>query len=172
MSTPADDPSAPLGESIIEPLPARMLNEFVYCPRLFYYEHVEGVFVHNADTRRGAALHKRVDGASGALPRAAKVKEPVETKETGERADGAESAASAGDASAPTDESSSASETIHSRSVSLASDRLGVTAKMDLVEVRTGAEGDLFEGKRGHVAYCVFSGYASGRTGRRALAAG
>jgi len=33
---------------------------------------------------------------------------------------------------------------IHSRSVSLASDRLGVTAKMDLVEVRTGAEGDLF----------------------------
>ncbi len=21
-------------------LPARMLNEFVYCPRLFYYEHV------------------------------------------------------------------------------------------------------------------------------------
>ena len=23
-------------------LPARMLNEFVYCPRLFYYEWVEG----------------------------------------------------------------------------------------------------------------------------------
>ena len=28
-------------------LPARMLNEFVYCPRLFYYEWVEGVFAHN-----------------------------------------------------------------------------------------------------------------------------
>ncbi len=28
-------------------LPARMINEVIYCPRLFYYEHVEGVFVHN-----------------------------------------------------------------------------------------------------------------------------
>src|SRR5258705_13033716 len=33
-------------------LPARMINEFVYCPRLFYYEYVEGVFVDNADTIR------------------------------------------------------------------------------------------------------------------------
>ena len=41
--------SAPLGDSTQEPLPVRMLNEFVYCPRLFYYEHVEGVFLHNAD---------------------------------------------------------------------------------------------------------------------------
>ena len=31
-------------------LPARMLNEFVYCPRLFFYEWVEGVFAHSADT--------------------------------------------------------------------------------------------------------------------------
>lgn len=51
-----------------QPLPARMLNEFVYCPRLFYYEHVEGVFLHNADTLRGSALHKRVDAGKGALP--------------------------------------------------------------------------------------------------------
>lgn len=53
-----------------QPLPARMLNEFVYCPRLFYYEHVEGVFLHNADTLRGSALHKRVDTGKGALPAA------------------------------------------------------------------------------------------------------
>ena len=26
-------------------IPAGMLNEFVYCPRLFYYEFVEGMFV-------------------------------------------------------------------------------------------------------------------------------
>jgi hypothetical protein len=39
-----------------------MLNEFVYCPRLFYYEFVEGVFVESADTLRGAAVHSRVDG--------------------------------------------------------------------------------------------------------------
>jgi CRISPR-associated protein Cas1 len=25
-------------------LPARMVNEFVYCPRLFFYEFVEGIF--------------------------------------------------------------------------------------------------------------------------------
>jgi CRISPR-associated protein Cas1 len=54
----------------MEPLPARMMNEFVYCPRLFYYEFVEGVFVDNADTTRGAALHARVDRGSGALPAA------------------------------------------------------------------------------------------------------
>lgn len=45
-----------------------MLNEFVYCPRLFFYEHVEGVFVHNADTERGKDIHKRVDRGSGAMP--------------------------------------------------------------------------------------------------------
>jgi len=135
MSTPADDPLKPPGwsiveppgESIVEPLPARMLNEFVYCPRLFYYEHVEGVFVHNADTRRGAALHKRVDSGKGALPAA-------------QPAAAAQSEISDLKSEIPPPEA----EVIHSRSVSLASDRLGVTAKMDLVEVRTGAEGDLF----------------------------
>jgi len=45
-----------------------MLNEFVYCPRLFYYEHVEGVFVESADTVKGAAVHARVDKGKGALP--------------------------------------------------------------------------------------------------------
>ncbi len=49
-------------------LPARMLNEFVYCPRLFFYEHVDGIFVHNADTERGKDIHTRVDKGSGALP--------------------------------------------------------------------------------------------------------
>ncbi len=98
----AADGQAAGGESgaTAEPLPARMLNEFVYCPRLFYYEHVEGVFVHNADTLRGAAVHTRVDSGSGAMP--ASDEQP---------------------------------ETIHSRSVSLGSERLGVTAKIDLVEL-------------------------------------
>jgi CRISP-associated protein Cas1 len=101
-----------------EPLPARMLNEFVYCPRLFYYEHVEGVFVHNADTTRGAAIHKRVDSGSGALPPAASKPETEKGKPENEE------------------------ELIHSRSVSLGSDRLGVTAKIDLVEVRGGVAGE------------------------------
>jgi CRISPR-associated protein Cas1 len=49
-------------------LPARMVNEFVYCPRLFYYEWVEGVFAHSADTLEGAQRHERVDDRADALP--------------------------------------------------------------------------------------------------------
>lgn len=47
-------------------LPARMINEFVYCRRLFYYEQVQGVFVESADTLEGSAEHKRVDKEGGA----------------------------------------------------------------------------------------------------------
>lgn len=54
-------------------IPARMLNEFVYCQRLFYYEFVEGVFVENADTLRGGAIHKKVDAGKGDRPPAAKL---------------------------------------------------------------------------------------------------
>ena len=60
----------PKAEADPESIPARMLNEFVYCPRLFYYEHVEGVFVESADTVKGAAVHARVDKGKGALPKA------------------------------------------------------------------------------------------------------
>ena len=51
-----------------EQIPARMLNEFVYCPRLYFYEHVEGIFVESVDTLRGAAIHARVDGGKGSMP--------------------------------------------------------------------------------------------------------
>jgi CRISPR-associated protein Cas1 len=53
-----------------EYLPARMLNEFVYCPRLFYLEHVDGLFTHNADTIEGVAKHRRVDQKTDELPAA------------------------------------------------------------------------------------------------------
>src|SRR5260370_6148267 len=85
-------------------LPARMVNEFVYCPRLFFYEWVEGLFRESKDTVEGKFQHQRVDAKSTELPK-------------------------------PED---AAAETIHSRSVTLASDRLRVIAKMDLVE---GSEG-------------------------------
>jgi CRISP-associated protein Cas1 len=49
-------------------LPARMLNEFVYCPRLFFYEWVEGVFRHSSDTVDGAQKHERGDARQDALP--------------------------------------------------------------------------------------------------------
>ncbi len=81
-------------------LPARMLNEFVYCPRLFFYEWVDGIFAHSSDTIEGALRHETL----------------------GEKAE----------ALAPAD--AEGQERIHARSVSLSSDRLGLTAVIDLVE--------------------------------------
>ncbi|KZS58233.1 CRISPR-associated protein Cas1 [Mycobacterium kansasii] len=49
-------------------LPARMINEFVYCPRLFYLEWVEGRFAESDDTRIGQQVHRRVDTETGAAP--------------------------------------------------------------------------------------------------------
>ncbi|KZS61460.1 CRISPR-associated endonuclease Cas4/Cas1 [Mycobacterium ostraviense] len=49
-------------------LPARMINEFVYCPRLFYLEWVEGRFADSDDTRVGQQVHRRVDTETGAAP--------------------------------------------------------------------------------------------------------
>ncbi|WP_373199341.1 CRISPR-associated endonuclease Cas4g/Cas1g [Mycobacterium marinum] len=49
-------------------LPARMVNEFVYCPRLFYLEWVEGRFADSDDTRVGKQVHRRVDTETGAAP--------------------------------------------------------------------------------------------------------
>lgn len=49
-------------------LPARMVNEFVYCPRLFYLEWVEGRFADSDDTRVGRQVHRRVDNEAGAAP--------------------------------------------------------------------------------------------------------
>lgn len=90
--------------TVPEYLPARMLNEFVYCPRLFFYEWVDGVFKDNVFTLEGRAQHKRVDKKETPLP------SPEEL----------------------------AAESMRSRSVTLSSDRYGVIARMDLVEVENG----------------------------------
>src|SRR6266542_6968198 len=100
-----------------------MMNEFIYCQRLFYYEFVEGVFVESADTLRGGAIHQRVDSGSGSLPAASKSK-----------VQGPKSKAEAGES-----DSEIENEVIHSRSVQMGSERLGVVAKMDLVEARGSA---------------------------------
>lgn len=86
-------------------LPARMLNEFVYCPRLFFLEWVDGLFAESGDTVEGQFQHRRVDSGPTPLPEPEKVEE----------------------------------EKIHSRSVTLSSDRLRLIAKMDLVEAAQGA---------------------------------
>ncbi|MEW6258987.1 MAG: CRISPR-associated endonuclease Cas1 [Thermodesulfobacteriota bacterium] len=46
--------------------PARNVAEYAYCPRLFYYMQVEGIFVPSSDTAKGAAIHRRVDKPSTA----------------------------------------------------------------------------------------------------------
>lgn len=45
-------------------MPVRRLHNYVYCPRLFYLQWVENIFVQNEDTVQGSALHKRVDEPS------------------------------------------------------------------------------------------------------------
>lgn len=42
----------------------RNVAEFAYCPRLFYYMQVEGVFLPSADTEQGNYTHRRVDRPS------------------------------------------------------------------------------------------------------------
>ncbi|MGO9596494.1 MAG: CRISPR-associated endonuclease Cas1 [Isosphaeraceae bacterium] len=56
-----------LVEELPDYLPARMLNEYVYCPRLFYYEWVEGVFAHNQESVEGALRHAKLDARQDEL---------------------------------------------------------------------------------------------------------
>lgn len=101
-------------------LPARMVNEYQYCPRLAYLEWVQGEWAESSDTIEGRFRHRRVDKPAGTLPDPADV-------DAGER--------------------------IHARSITLSSSRLGLIAKLDLVE----GEGDTVtpvdykRGKRPHV---------------------
>jgi CRISPR-associated protein Cas1 len=136
-----ETPQPPSAPSRHEPepqqIPARMLNEFVYCQRLFYYEFVDGVFVESADTLRGEAIHQRVDSGSGALPKAKRKAESDKSKES----EGASTDA-AGSTPKEAEPQETEPETIHSRSVQMGSERLGVVAKMDLVESKT-EKGDL-----------------------------
>lgn len=99
-----------------ETLPARMLNEFVYCPRLFYLEWVQGEFAESADTLDGHRTHRRVDEERGSLPK------PEEW------AEGLKVRASA---------------------FALSSDRLGLVAKLDLLEDDQGKISPV-DYKRGH----------------------
>jgi len=86
-------------------IPARMLNEFAYCPRLFYLEHVQQEWAHSADTLDGRLVHRRVDRQEGRVPAAEELSEQVK---------------------------------LHSRSVLVGSERLGATARIDLVETDEG----------------------------------
>jgi CRISPR-associated protein Cas1 len=51
-----------------ELLPARMINEYAYCPRLFFLEWVDSLWASNADVAEGDRRHRRVDAGGGAAP--------------------------------------------------------------------------------------------------------
>ncbi len=92
-------------------LPARAVNAHVFCPRLFWLEHVESYFEHNEHTLKGKQVHKRVDKPGGSMP------PPAAT------------ATSEADADEPG---------WHTRSLWLSCEELGVTGKLDLVEATEG----------------------------------
>ncbi len=74
---PAVD-ATPSRRALPDYLPARMINEHVYCSRLFYFEQVEGVFVDNEHTVEGSVQHKRVDKEGKSAPKPdEKSEEPV-----------------------------------------------------------------------------------------------
>lgn len=54
-------PSESSCEESSPPLPVRRVQNFAYCPRLFYLQHVEGIFIPNEDTVKGDVLHRRVN---------------------------------------------------------------------------------------------------------------
>lgn len=121
--------TAPLLPSPFRPdlVPARMVNEFVYCPRLSFLEWVQGEWDDNLDTIQGRWVHRRVD------------QEP------------------ATDVSAPPDEDAAGGDEtgaeVHpliARSVLLSSDRLGAIARIDLLEAE-GREATPVDYKRGAV---------------------
>ena len=112
-------PPAPIRDDT--PLvPARMVNEWVYCPRLAYLEWVEGEWADSTDTVQGKRAHARVDKSGKQLP---------SPEELGD-------------------------EMSEARSITLSSERLGVIAKMDVVEIGEGKAMpvDFKKGKRPHVA--------------------
>lgn len=110
-----------------------MLNEYAYCPRLFHFMHVEGRFVDNQFTVEGRTVHRRVDKIDHVLPDSAN-----------------ERPESAATAQQPLFSGNGEEPPVISRSVPLASDTLGVTAKLDLVS-SDGDEAIPVETKRGRV---------------------
>ncbi len=106
-------PSLSLERDVPELIPARMLNEFCYCPRLAYLEWVQGEFADNLDTLQGRFDHRRVDGSESA---------PLPDPEL---------LTSSGTVSAET----GPFEPIHARSVLLSAPEEGLIARIDLIDL-------------------------------------
>jgi CRISPR-associated endonuclease Cas1/CRISPR-associated protein Cas4 len=61
-------------------VPARMVNEYVYCPRLAWLEWVDGEWAESGDTAQGRRVHARVDAGGPPLANAEAVAEGTEMK--------------------------------------------------------------------------------------------
>ncbi|HEY5343835.1 MAG TPA: CRISPR-associated endonuclease Cas1 [Solirubrobacteraceae bacterium] len=96
-------------------IPARILNEHVYCPRLAYLEWVDRQFTDNADTADGTFVHRVVD------------------RERAKPPDLPDSPGAAGEGGIEDGEPPPSST-----SVTVSSERLGLIAKVDLLEARDG----------------------------------
>ena len=72
-----EKPLDEVGDGLI---PARMLNEVVYCPRLYYLEHVAREWEESADTLAGKRVHRRVDGKASPLPAAEALPEDLKAR--------------------------------------------------------------------------------------------
>lgn len=107
-------------------VPARMINEVLYCERLMYLEWAQGEFEDNAFTAEGREIvHARVD-------------KPRKRRRTSKQ-----QVAEATQADEP--------PPYQARSVWLSSERLGITAKIDIIEEGEGGAVVPVEYKRGHV---------------------
>ncbi len=101
-------------------LPVRMLNEYAYCPRLFYLMHVEGRWADNVYTVEGRNVHRRVDRIDHVLPDPNG--ETPEDQDSGGNGNNGRKAKDDGD-----------EQPTVTRSVALGSATLRLTAKLDLV---------------------------------------
>ncbi len=113
----SDGSRAESDDERLELMPARMVNEYVYCPRLFYLEFVQTEFADSEDTVSGRWGHRRVDKPSGEAPAASAI-----PRETAEDAGDAEDVRSS----------------LRATSVMLSAPNLGAVAKMDVVETSGG----------------------------------
>jgi CRISPR-associated endonuclease Cas1/CRISPR-associated protein Cas4 len=59
---------APPASAETQLIPARMVNEFVYCPRLAYLMWAQGEWAETGDTAEGHRVHARVDKPNAPLP--------------------------------------------------------------------------------------------------------
>ena len=128
-SGPSGSPEMPGG--VPDLIPARMLNEVVYCPRLFYLEFVQAQFADSADTIEGRTLHRRVDRETGDLPEPAPAADQHGSPTVAQRHPAAPQQTLVDGPPPPAEQPA---EPQVARSVYLSAPEVGLIARIDLLE--------------------------------------